>query len=133
MIVPAALVVGLLTGLVGIGGGFLAVPSLVLLARVPMRQAVGTSLVVIAMNAASGFAGYIGTVPIDWGLLAAFTAFAVIGALGGVLLSRHVPQAALKRAFAVFLIATSGFVLYKNRAVFSAPATRVARVSATAH
>ena len=62
--------VGVLTGLVGIGGGFLVVPALVLLARVPMRQAVGTSLLVIAMNSASGFAGLLGTVDFDWGFLA---------------------------------------------------------------
>jgi uncharacterized membrane protein YfcA len=114
MIFPAALLVGLLTGLVGIGGGFLVVPALVLLAGVPMRQAVGTSLVVIAMNSASGFAGYVGSVAIDWPLLAGFTACAAGGALGGVVLSRHVPQHALKQGFAAFLIATSTFVLYKN-------------------
>lgn len=120
LIVPAALLVGLVTGVVGIGGGFLAVPALVLLAGVSMRQAVGTSLVVIAMNAASGFAGYVGRVPIDWSLLGFFTAFAVIGALVGVALSHRVPQTALKRGFALFLFATSALVLYKNRAVVAA-------------
>ena len=114
-----ALGVGALTGLVGIGGGFLVVPALVLLARVPMREAVGTSLLVIAMNAASGFAGYVGTVPVDWGFLAAFTAIAVIGALAGTLLATRVPQAALKRAFGVFLLAAGGFVLARNRDAFS--------------
>ncbi len=111
---PAALAVGVLTGLVGIGGGFLVVPALVLLARVPMRQAVGTSLLVIAMNSASGFVGYLGTVQFDWGFLSVFTAIAVTGALVGTALASRVPQAALKRAFAVFLLVLAVFVLVKN-------------------
>jgi uncharacterized protein len=132
LIVPVALGVGLLTGLVGIGGGFLVVPALVLLAGVPMRQAVGTSLVVITMNSASGFLGYLGIVAIDWAFLAGFTAVAVAGMLIGTTLSRRVPQAALRRAFAVFLIATGSFVLYSNRATFTragASAAPLARTS----
>ena len=113
-----ALSVGVLTGLVGIGGGFLVVPALVLLAGVPMRQAVGTSLVVIAMNSASGFAGYLDTVALDWPFLAGFTATAVAGALAGTVLASRVPQATLKRVFAVFLLAMGGFVLFKNRSAF---------------
>jgi uncharacterized membrane protein YfcA len=118
LLIPAALGVGALTGLLGIGGGFLFVPALVLLARVPMRQAVGTSLCVIAMNSASGFAGYVGSVDIDWKFLSAFTAIAVAGALVGTALASRVPQATLKRGFAIFLFAMGGFVLYKNRSVF---------------
>ncbi|HEY7393803.1 MAG TPA: sulfite exporter TauE/SafE family protein [Gemmatimonadaceae bacterium] len=119
LVVPVALGVGLMTGLVGIGGGFLVVPALVLLAGVSMRQAVGTSLVVIAMNSASGFVGYLGSVAIDWAFLAGFTSVAVAGMLIGTALSRRVPQAALRRAFAVFLLATGSFVLYSNRATFA--------------
>jgi uncharacterized membrane protein YfcA len=114
LLVPVALGVGVLTGLVGIGGGFLVVPALVLLARVPMRQAVGTSLLVIAMNSASGFAGYLGSVHIDWTFLAGFTGAAIAGALAGTALMSRVPQSALKRGFAVFLLMIGGFVLYKN-------------------
>ena len=77
LIVLAGLAVGVLTGVVGVGGGFLIVPALVLLARLPMKQAVGTSLVVIAMNSAAGFTGYLGRVPIRWGFLLAFTAVAI--------------------------------------------------------
>lgn len=123
LLIPVALGVGVLTGLVGIGGGFLVVPALVLLARVPMREAVGTSLLVIAMNAASGFAGYLGTVTLDWRFLGAFTAASVAGALVGAALASHVPQAALKRGFAVFLLAVGGFVLYENRDVFRTSAS----------
>lgn len=121
LIVPVAFGVGVLTGLVGIGGGFLVVPALVLLAGVPMREAVGTSLLVIAMNSASGFAGYAGTVHVDWGFLAGFTAVAVAGALVGTVLVSRVPQATLKRVFAVFLIGMGAFVLYQNRAVLPIP------------
>lgn len=117
-LVPAAFGVGVLTGLVGIGGGFLVVPALVLLAKVPMRQAVGTSLLVIAMNSASGFAGYLGSVHLDWMFLASFTAASVAGALVGGMFASRVPQASLKRGFAVFLLAMGGFVLYRNREVF---------------
>ena len=115
-LVAVAAGVGVLTGTLGIGGGFLVVPALVLLARVPMKQAVGTSLLVIAMNSTAGFAGYIGSVAIDWAFLAGFTAVAVAGALAGAALTRYVPQAALRRGFAVFLLAIGGFVMYRNRA-----------------
>lgn len=114
-----ALAVGVLTGLVGIGGGFLVVPALVLLAGVPMRQAIGTSLVVIAMNSASGFAGYLGGVGFDWRFLGVFTAAAVVGVLVGTAAATRVPQAALKRGFAVFLLFMGGFALYRNRHVFT--------------
>ena len=124
LFVPVALGVGVLTGLVGIGGGFLVVPALVVLARVPMRQAVGTSLLVIAMNSASGFAGYLGTVKLDWAVLAGFTAIAVAGALAGTALVAHVPQAALKRGFAVLLLLVGGFVLHRNRDQLRTVATR---------
>ena len=124
LFVPVALGIGLLTGLVGIGGGFLVVPALVLLARVPMRQAVGTSLLVIAMNTASGLVGYLGTVALDWNVLAGFTAMAVVGALAGTALVAHVPQAALKRGFAILLLLVGGFVLHKNRGQLHSVATR---------
>ena len=130
LIVPVALGVGVLTGLVGIGGGFLVVPALVLLAGVPMREAVGTSLLVIAMNSVSGFAGYLGTVTLDWSFLAGFTTVAVIGALAGTALVTRVPQATLKRAFALFLLVMGGFVLYQNRGAFTGAAGSTGAVSA---
>lgn len=118
-LIAAALAVGALTGIVGIGGGFLIVPALVLLAGVPMKEAVGTSLLVIAMNSASGFAGYAGTVVVQWRFVATFTAVAIGGILAGSYLVRFIPAPALKRAFAVFLLFIGAFVLYQNRAVFS--------------
>lgn len=118
LLVPVALGVGVITGLVGIGGGFLVVPALVLLARAPMKQAVGTSLVVIAMNSASGFAGYIGQVQVPWMFMTGFTAVAVAGILAGTWGVRFVSQRVLKQAFALFLIVMGSFMLYRNRDVF---------------
>jgi uncharacterized membrane protein YfcA len=117
LIAAEGLAVGVLTGLVGVGGGFLIVPALVLLGKVPMKQAVGTSLLVIAMKSAAGFAGYLGQVQVDWGFMAVFTAVAVGGILLGTYLVRFVPQAALQRAFAVFLVVMGTFILYQNRGV----------------
>jgi uncharacterized membrane protein YfcA len=118
VLLAAGLAVGTLTGFVGIGGGFLIVPALVLLAGLPMKQAVGTSLVVIAMNSAAGFAGHAGTVAIPWRFLLGFTLFAVLGILAGTRLVRHVPERALKRGFAIFLLAVAALLLYQNRFAF---------------
>lgn len=106
--------VGILTGLVGVGGGFLAVPALVLLGGIPMEAAVGTSLLVIAMNSFAGFAGYLGEAEIPWGLMSLFTALAVAGSFAGAYLARFVPESALKKGFAVFLIAMALFIFYEN-------------------
>jgi uncharacterized membrane protein YfcA len=110
--------IGMLTGLVGVGGGFLIVPALVVLAGVPMHQAVGTSLAVIAINALTGFAGYLDQIVVDWPFLAGFTACAVAGILAGTRLCRLIPALALRRAFAVFLLLMGSFMLYRNRSVF---------------
>jgi uncharacterized membrane protein YfcA len=115
LLIPVALGVGLLTGMVGIGGGFLVVPALVLLARLPMKQAVGTSLLVIAMNSVSGSLGYFGQIAMPWGFMFAFTAVAAAGILAGTRIVRFVPQAALKQGFAVFLVLMGTFILYRNR------------------
>lgn len=106
--------VGLLTGLIGIGGGFLIVPALVLVAKLPMQLAVGTSLLVIMMNALSGFAGYLGHVTIDWGLVAWFTSVAAVGSIIGTLLSKRVPQYRLRQVFGYLLMAVSIYVLIRR-------------------
>lgn len=128
---PIGFVVGTLTGLVGVGGGFLIVPALVLLGRLPMKHAVGTSLLVIAMNAFAAFAGYLGRVPLDWSAMILFAALAIVGILLGSWLVRFVPQQTLKRAFAVLLILMGSVILYQNRNVLdrgeNATATRAAR------
>ncbi len=130
LLLPIAFGVGLMTGVVGIGGGFLVVPALVLLGRVPMKQAVGTSLLVIAMNCASGYAGYVGQVQVPWSFLAGFSAIAVAGILVGTHLVQYVSQRALKQAFAVFLVVMGTFILVKNRRSLGRPAP-AARASTT--
>jgi uncharacterized membrane protein YfcA len=123
------LAVGVLTGLVGVGGGFLIVPALVLLARMPMKRAVGTSLLVIAVKSFAGFLGYLDQVSVPWGFLSGFTGVAIGGILAGTRLIRYVSQQRLKQAFAVFLIVMGIFILYRNRTVFL-PAAVEARPAA---
>lgn len=115
LIIAEGVAVGVLTGLVGVGGGFLIVPALVVLGRVPMKEAVGTSLLVIAMKSGAGFVGYMGQVDVPWAFMSGFTAVAVAGILAGTYLVRFVPQSALKRSFAVFLLIMGTAILYQNR------------------
>lgn len=113
-----ALGVGLLTGIAGVGGGFMIVPALAILARIPMREAIGTSLVVIAMNAAAGFAGYVGRVAIPMRLTVLFTVVVVAGAVAGARLAERVPQKTLRRLFAGLLVLLGCFILWSNRTIF---------------
>lgn len=106
--------VGLVTGLVGAGGGFLVVPALALLGGVPMPVAVGTSLVVIAMKSFAGLAGYLSTVSIDWGLAGAVTAAAVVGSLLGGRLAGRIPEDVLRKAFGWFVVVMGAFVLVQQ-------------------
>lgn len=112
--VVVGLVIGVLTGMVGVGGGFLIVPALVIAARVPIKQAIGTSLLVIAMNSAAGFAGYHGTVDMQWEFVGSFTAFAIAGILVGTYLTRFLSGAALQRGFSALLLLVGCFMLYQN-------------------
>jgi uncharacterized membrane protein YfcA len=113
-IAATAIAIGVLTGLVGIGGGFLFVPALVLLGHVPFHHAVGTSLVVIAMNAAAGLAGYLGVVTIPWSFVLAFAATASAAAVVGARGARHVPSHHLRRAFGLLLLVVAGVLLAQN-------------------
>lgn len=108
------LVVGVLTGMVGVGGGFLIVPALVLLSGLPMKQAVGSSLVVVTAKSVAGFAGYLGAVAIDWTVMGLFTAIAVGGSFLGTFLAHHLSAAATKRGFAVFLIVVASYIVVKE-------------------
>jgi hypothetical protein len=107
-------VVGLVTGLVGAGGGFLVVPALALLGGLPMGVAVGTSLLVIAMKSFAGLTGYLATVSIDWPTVAAVTLATVAGSLIGARLVGHIPAEALRRAFGWFVLAMGAFVLVQQ-------------------
>lgn len=111
LVVLSAAGVGLLTGLVGVGGGFLIVPALVLAAGIPMKRAVGTSLVVIAMNSAAAYVAYSEHVSLDWRYTAAFTACALAGVVAGSAMIASVPQLVLKRAFAMFIAGIGTFIL----------------------
>ena len=102
MIFLEGMVVGVLTGLVGAGGGFLIIPALVVLARLPMKLAVGTSLLIIAVKSLIGFTGDMITMTIDWRFLAIFSAFAITGIIAGSWLTRYVPGTRLKPAFGWF-------------------------------
>lgn len=135
LIVIEGIAVGVLTGLVGVGGGFLVVPALVLLGRLAIKTAVGTSLLVIAMKSFAGFVGYIGHVDLPWEFMIEFTTVAIAGILGGTYLVRFVPQGALRRAFAVFLFVMGAAILCQNRQVIlpgSGPTVSAAMVQARA-
>ena len=132
LVVVAAAVVGLLTGVVGVGGGFLIVPALVLFSGVPMKRAVGTSLLVIAMNSASGFLAYAGHVQIDWSYTALFTSIAIAGVFVGSAALPYVSQSVLKRSFAAFLIAVAGFILVQSAGSRNSTANQVQEPHRTA-
>ena len=110
-IVAEGLVVGLVTGLVGAGGGFLVVPALALLGGLPMPIAVGTSLVVIAMKSFAGLTGYLSSVHINWTVALAVTAAAVIGAFIGARLTAMIDPDALRKAFGWFVLVMSSVIL----------------------
>ncbi|MCD6638667.1 MAG: sulfite exporter TauE/SafE family protein [Nocardioides sp.] len=110
------IVVGLLTGLVGAGGGFLVVPALVLLGGLPMPVAVGTSLVVIAMKSAAGLAGYLTTVSIPWDLALPVTAVAICGTVVGGRLTGRIPEDRLRAIFGWFVLVVGTFVLLEQAA-----------------
>ncbi|MEU9827285.1 sulfite exporter TauE/SafE family protein [Micromonospora chersina] len=110
-VVLDGVVVGLVTGLVGAGGGFLVVPALALLGGLPMPVAVGTSLVVIAMKSFAGLAGYLSSVSIDWGLAAAVVVAAVAGSFAGGRLAGRIPAEILRKAFGWFVVVMGVFVL----------------------
>lgn len=111
--------IGILTGLVGVGGGFAIVPALVLLGKVPMKEAIGTSLLIIVFNSIAGFLGYWGKVDLDLHLMVSFTFIAAIGTLFGTYLSHRIDAKGLQKGFGYFLIAVSAFVLFQQRHTFS--------------
>ncbi len=113
-IVGGGLLVGLLTGILGVGGGFLIVPALVMLVGLPFHQAVGTSLIVIAMNSAAGLLGHLGGSAFDFGLIAVFVLAGLAGTFTGSRLAKRLDTTKLRRAFAVFVIVLALFLLYDN-------------------
>jgi uncharacterized protein len=112
------LVVGVVTGILGAGGGFLIVPALALLAGLPMGIAVGTSLLVIAMNSFAGLAGHVSGAHLDWSLALAVTAAAVLGSLIGGRFAGRIPQHTLRTGFGWFVVAMGLFVLSRQTGPF---------------
>lgn len=108
------LLIGFATGLVGAGGGFLIVPALSILGGLPMAVAVGTSLLVIVLNASAGFAGYLFSVSLNWPVVLGFAAAAVAGSLLGVKLAGIVPDKALRKGFGFFVLTMGIFVLVQE-------------------
>jgi len=114
MLGAQAVAVGVLTALIGAGGGFLIVPALVLMANVPVKEAVGSSLLIIAMNASSGVAGYLGQVAFDWRLVGWFTSVAAIGAVAGTQFMRRLPAARIKQGFAIMILVLGTYLVIRR-------------------
>jgi hypothetical protein len=115
VVVAGGVGVGALSGLVGVGGGFLIVPALVLLTGVPMASAVGTSLAIIALNSFTGFVKYLDvlrgeSLELDWVTLLAIAAVGIVGSYAGNRLGRRLPQATLRRMFGGFLVLMGIFI-----------------------
>jgi len=106
--------VGILTGLVGVGGGFMIVPALVLLSGLPMKKAVGTSLGIVSLKSMAGFVGYAGAIAIDYSLMGMFTLVAIVGSLAGSQLAHRLPAELLKKGFAGFLLLVASYILIKQ-------------------
>jgi uncharacterized membrane protein YfcA len=113
-LVAQGLAVGLFTGLIGAGGGFLIVPALALWAGLPMPTAVGTSLLVIAMNSAAGFAGYAAHVTVAGVLVAGVSACAIAGSVAGAAFAQRVNPVRLRRAFAGFVLVMAAGIFVRE-------------------
>lgn len=114
MIAIEGVLVGVLTGIVGAGGGFLIIPALVLLAKLPMKKAVGTSLLIIAVKSLIGFLGDVQNIEIEWGFLLAFTGVSIIGIFMGMYLSRFISGKKLKKGFGWFVLVMAIYIIYKE-------------------
>lgn len=106
--------IGIIIGLVGAGGGFLIIPSLILFAKLPMKKAVGTSLFIIAMNSLVGFIGDVQNLEIDWLFLLTFSAISVVGIFIGMYLTKYTNESQLKKIFAYFVLVMAAIILLKE-------------------
>jgi len=106
--------IGVTTGLLGAGGGFLLIPTLVILLGLPMKEAVGTSLMIIALNSLVGFAGDLGHFQIDWPLLLKVSAIAIAGVFLGTFLSSKIDGGKLKKGFGWFVFIMGGYIILKE-------------------
>jgi uncharacterized membrane protein YfcA len=118
-VVLQGMATGLLTGFVGVGGGFLIVPALVVLGHLPMRVAVGTSLVIIALTALSGFATYLQVLArvglsVDWHVIWTFSVVGAVGSVVGNAIGARIPQRQLRQGFAMLLVVMGAFILWQR-------------------
>lgn len=114
LIIIEGTVVGMLTGLLGAGGGFLIIPALVMLSKLPMKEAVGTSLVIIAAKSLIGFWGERAETAIDWACLLKISAFAILGIFIGMALSKKINSTKLKPAFGWFVLVMGIYIILKE-------------------
>jgi hypothetical protein len=114
LIIVEGLVVGTITGIVGAGGGFLIIPALVLLAKLPMKKAVATSLFIIAIKSLIGFLGDVKNLNIDWTFLLIFTSLSIVGIFIGIWLNKFIDGKKLKKAFGWFVLIMGIYVIYKE-------------------
>lgn len=114
LIVLEGVGVGLITGIVGAGGGFLIIPALVLLAKLPMKKAVATSLLIIAIKSLIGFIGDVENLTIDWTFLLSFTGLSIVGIFVGIYLNQFIDGKKLKKAFGWFVLVMGIYILYKE-------------------
>ncbi len=108
------LVIGTITGIIGAGGGFLYVPALVLWANIPMKKAVGTSLIIVTINSLIGFVGDVQTLDIEWTFLLIFTGISILGIILGVFLSKFISGQKLKKSFGYFILVMATYIIYKE-------------------
>lgn len=108
------LIIGTITGIIGAGGGFLYVPALVLWANIPMKKAVGTSLIIVTINSLIGFTGDMQTLKIEWIFLLTFTLISIFGILLGVFLSKFISGKKLKKSFGVFTLIMAVYIIFKE-------------------
>lgn len=118
LILIEGILVGIVTGLVGAGGGFIIIPALVVLSNLPMKKAIGTSLVIIAAKSLLGFLGDLSVIPIDWKLLLGFTGLAVAGIFIGHQLSHKIDGSKLKKGFGWFVLVMGILILFKETQLF---------------
>ncbi len=114
LIIIEGFVVGVLTGIVGAGGGFLIIPALVLFAKLPMKKAVATSLLIIAIKSLIGFIGDIENLDIDWSFLIRFTMISVAGIFLGIYLSKFINGKSLKKSFGWFVLIMAVYIVWKE-------------------
>ncbi|PCI96701.1 MAG: permease [Flavobacteriales bacterium] len=114
LILIEGIVVGVLTGLVGAGGGFIIIPALVMLSNLPMKKAIGTSLAIIAAKSLLGFLGDLSVIAIDWKLLIGFTSLAVLGIFVGHQLSHKIDGTKLKKGFGFFVLVMGIIIIIKE-------------------